>query len=123
MSSLSFQKQINIKTFVLFLSSFILIEEIGIALLGTELLIFKVINELKVIFKECFIYITFKTQNCLHNEEAKSFMDISEKIQWEYQQAENKNKIEGGGAKMVEEQDRENTFSPTNSSKEYLNAK
>ena len=27
----------------------------------------------------------------------------------------------GGGAKMAEEQDRENTFSPTNSSKEHLN--
>ena len=122
MPSLSFQKQINIKTFLLFLSSFILIEEIGIALPGTRLLTFKVINELKVIFKKCFIYITFKTQNCLHNEEAKSFMDISEKIQWEYQQAENKNKIEGGEAKMVEDQDGENTFS-TNSSKEHLNSK
>ena len=29
--------------------------------------------------------------------------------------------IPGGGAKMVEEQDGENTFSPTNSSKEHLN--
>ena len=27
----------------------------------------------------------------------------------------------GGGAKMAEEQDGENTFSPTNSSKEHLN--
>ena len=27
-----------------------------------------------------------------------------------------------GGAKMAEEQDGENTFSPTNSSKEHLNA-
>ena len=28
----------------------------------------------------------------------------------------------GGGAKMVEEQDGETTFSPTNASKEHLNA-
>ena len=32
-------------------------------------------------------------------------------------------KFRGGGAKVAEEQDRENTFSPTNSSKEHLNAK
>ena len=30
-------------------------------------------------------------------------------------------KEEGGGPKMAEEQDGESTFSPTNSSKEYLN--
>ena len=29
--------------------------------------------------------------------------------------------LPGGGAKMAEEQDRENTFSPANSSKEHLN--
>ena len=38
-------------------------------------------------------------------------------------QTEDKNKLfRGGGPKMAEEQDGETTFSPTNSSKEHLNA-
>ena len=37
-------------------------------------------------------------------------------------EAEDIKKRQGGGPKMAEEQDRETTFSPTNSSKEHMNA-